>query len=330
MKKILLTAAVLLCAGIPTLSAQNLFHRLDSMLTENYRKVRYDTAYLARPQSKWTLMTRVNLSGLTIETEGIDNGQRYKSRMDAKNKTTISLGVGYQGLMLSLALNPAQLSGKNHDYELNLNIYRRSFGFDIIWQDARNFTGWYDQDGWPRYNLPDGMLKVRTLNLNGYYAFNSRRFSYPAAFSQSYIQRRSAGSFLLAASVMAQRAVFDGDTYLKLNTVNVGVGAGYGYNYVPHEGWLLHLSLLPTLIVYSNSKLTVDDKQTKQHYDFPEFIVTARASAVRLWGGNKFAGLSMVYNYTNIGDNDNLAVYNYKWRLRAFFGFRLGKNDKKK
>ena len=54
-----------------------------------------------------------------------------------------------------------------------------------------------------RVELPEDMLAVKTLNVNAYYAFDSSRFSYPAAFSQSYIQRRSAGSFLLAFSGQA-------------------------------------------------------------------------------------------------------------------------------
>lgn len=195
----IVTPALMWAMTLP-LSAQNIFQRLDNVLTENYRTVKYDTAYIVRPQTKWTVIARLNVSGATIETEGIDNGQYYQSEMEANSKATLSLGVGYQGFTLSLALNPAKLMGKYNDYELNFNCYRRSFGFDVIYHDAKNFTGWYDQEGMERVELPDGMLHVQTLNVNAYYAFNNRRFSYPAAFSQSYIQRRSAGSFLLAAS----------------------------------------------------------------------------------------------------------------------------------
>ena len=312
----------LLWGTAQSLSAQSLLKRLDSVLTRNYHKVNYDTAYIARPQSKWAVVARVNISGMAVESKGIDNGQYFKSRIDAKSKATVSLGVSYQGILLSLSFNPAQLAGKYHDYELNMNCYRRNFGFDIIYHDAKNFKGRYDEDGGVHIDLPDDKLKVKTLNLNAYYAFNNRRFSYPAAFSQSYIQRRSAGSFLLAASAMSQRATLDWESEQKLNTFNIGLGAGYGYNYVPHEGWLLHLSLLPTFIVYSNSSITIGADHFKQHYHFPEFIATGRASVVRLWR-NKYVGLSMVYNFTNIGDKDELAVYNAKWRLRGFFGLRI-------
>lgn len=286
------------------LSAQTIFQRIDSVPTVNYRKVKYDTAYLMRPQTKWTVLARINVSGATIETEGIDAGQHYQSKMEANSKATLSLGVGYQGVTLNLALNPAKMMGKYNDYELNFNFYRRNFGFDVIYHDAKNFTGWYDQDGKERVELPDGMLHVQTLNLNTYYAFNKCRFSYPAAFSQSYIQRRSAGSFLLAASGMWQQATFDWELGLKLKMTDIGIGAGYGYNYVPHQGWLLHISALPTFIVYSNTSMNYGDDSLDLSYHFPEVIITGRGAVVRQWG-YKFLGLTMVYNYSNIGDKDD-------------------------
>ena len=304
------------------LSAQNIFQRLDSVLTENYRTVKYDTAYIVRPQTKWTVIARLNVSGATIETEGIDNGQYYQSEMEANSKATLSLGVGYQGFLLSLALNPAKLMGKYNDYELNFNCYRRSFGFDVIYHDAKNFTGWYDQEGMERVELPDGMLHVQTLNVNVYYAFNNRRFSYPAAFSQSYIQRRSAGSFLLAASGMGQRATLDWEDGQKLKMTNIGIGAGYGYNFVPHQGWLLHISALPTFIVYNNASMTFGGSQMDLKYHFPEVIITGRGAVVRQWG-NKFLALTMVYNFTNIGNKNDFSIYNTKWRIRTIFGVRL-------
>ena len=173
-----------------------------------------------------------------------------------------------------------------------------------------------------RITLPDGMLSVKTLNLNAFYVFNNRRFSYPAAFSQSYIQRRSAGSFLLAASGQGQHAELSGDQLMKLKMTNIGIGAGYGYNFVPGKGWLLHLSALPTFIVYSHTSLTMDDDRIPLRYHFPEVIITGRGAVVYQWS-NKFIGLSSVYHFTNIGHEDRLAVHNTKWRVRAFFGLRL-------
>lgn len=303
-------------------SAQSLLHRVDSLLSRRYHKGGIDTAYIMRPATKWTVTARMNLSGATIETKGIDEGMHFNSEMRAGYKSTLSVGVSYLGISLSASLNPAKLVGKYRDYELNFNSYGRRFGFDVIYQDAHNFTGWSDYEGAGRFELPDGMLSVKTLNVNAFYVLNSRRFSYPAAFSQSYIQRRSAGSLLLAASGMGQHANLDWDQQIKLKMTNISLGGGYGYNYVPARGWLLHISALPTFIVYSKTSMTLGDTRVPLHYHFPEVIITGRGAAVRQWG-NKFFGISMVLNFTNIGHEESLAVHNTKWRARAFFGVRL-------
>ena len=318
MKK-LLAAMSLLC--LP-LSAQHLLHHVDSMLTVRYRKGDIDTAYITRPTTKWTFTTRLNVSGAKIETKGITDGAPFSSEMEADYKSTLSLGVSYLGFSLNASLNPAKLMGKYRDYELNFNSYGKRFGFDFIYQDAKNFTGWHETEGQERIELPENILQVKTLNVNAYYAFNSRRFSYPAAFSQSYIQRRSAGSFLLAASGQGQKATLDWEQNMQLKITNIGIGAGYGYNYVPGQGWLLHISSLPTFIVYSKTSMSFGDSNVPLHYHFPEVIITGRGAVVRQWG-NKFLGLSMVFNFTNIGNEESLTIHNIKWRVRAFFGIRV-------
>lgn len=307
------------------LSAQSLFHRIDSTVASRYYHMRdIDTTYISRPTTKWTISARMNVSGTKIKTEGMDNGRHFLSEMKADRKATLSLGVSYLGVSLSASLNPAKLMGKYRDYELNFNSYGRRFGFDIVYQDAKNFSGWHDHEGMDRIELPDGLLSVKTLNINAFYIFNSRKFSYPAAFSQSYIQRRSAGSFLLAVSGQGQRATLEWEKEMNLKMTNIGIGAGYGYNYVPGQGWLLHISGLPTFIVYSKTSMTFGDDRIPLHYHFPEVIITGRGSVVRQWG-NKFLGLSMVFNFTNIGNKESLTVHNTKWLVRSFFGLRLGK-----
>lgn len=308
-----------------TLAAQNLIHRVDSFLSARYyREGVFDTTYITRPKTRWTLITRLNFSGMDIESKGYDQGRRFKSVMQANRKTTISLGASYLGVALSLSLNPAQLAGKYHDFEINFKSYGRRFGFDVSYTDAKNFEGWYDADGLPRYTLPDGTLAVKTLNANAFYIFNHRRFSYPAAFSHNYIQRRSAGSFLLAASFQWQHAFHDWDLDTKLRMTNIGLGAGYGYNFVPHRGWLLHLSVLPTFILYSHTSMTFGEDRIPLHYHFPEVIITSRGAVVRQWT-KTYAGISMRFNFTNIGSEKSLAVHNQKWLARAFYGIRLGK-----
>lgn len=313
---------VMIGADAQTQKLQRMLRHNDSLMTVRYRSGNIDTNYITRPTTKWTIVARMNVSGAKIETEGMDNGIPFKSEMKADYKSTLSVGVSYLGFSLNAALNPAKLLGRYRDYELNFNSYGKRFGFDIIYQDAHNFKGWHDHEGMDRIVLPDGTLKVKTLNVNAFYVFNSRRFSYPAAFTQSYIQRRSAGSILLAASGQGQHTTLDYTQKTDMKMTNIGLGMGYGYNFVPGEGWLLHISALPTFIVYSNTSMTFGDNRVPLSYHFPEVIITGRGAVVRQWR-NKFLGMSMVFNFTNIGNEERLAVHNIKWRVRTFFGLRL-------
>ena len=318
---------IMIATSVPA-EGQKVFrvnHFVDSVLTARYWRANIDTHYVTRPQTKWTLMARFNESGARISTEGEAEIGHFKTDLEAERKMTVSVGVSYLGLSLNLSLNPGKMLGKYHDYELGFRSYGRRFGYDISYQDASNFMGSQEVDGVRMdFTTSDNMYNLRTLNVNAYYVFNQRRFSYPAAMAYSYLQRRSAGSFLLAASGQGQHAKANrvGRT-MDFKMTNIGIGAGYGYNYVPGRGWLLHLSALPTLIVYSNTSLTVDDNKIPLHYHFPEVIITGRAAVVKQIGRNKFAGLTGFYNYSRIGQDDDIAVRNRKWQARLYFGFRL-------
>lgn len=327
--------ATLLFATTFPVVAQNshkLNRYLDSVLSVRYHRADIDTNYVVRPDKKWTLTGRLNVSGARIMGEGKREGEPFETRLTADYKTTVCVGVSYMGLSAFLALNPGKLLGKYNDYELNFQSYSPRFGFDIAYQDAHNFTGWYEVGGAHHdVTTSEEMFRLRTLNVNAYYVFNNRRFSYPAAFVHSYIQRRSAGSFLLAMSGQGQHgkiageedALEDINRQMDFKMTNVAIGGGYGYNYVPANGWLIHFSALPTYIFYTKTSVTLGDTKAHIHHNFPEGILTTRAAVVKQIGRNKVAGLSVRYNYTLIGDADALAIHNQKWRTRLYFGIRL-------
>lgn len=305
-------------------------HRLakaDSLLSVRYYRQGYDTNYIFRPPGKAMLRLVYNLSGAVLEAESHYSVEPYRSYAEADYKGTLSAALTYKGVTLSMALNPGALIGKYKDYEFNLNSYGNKFGFDIIYQYARNFKGWLKRSDEPRIDIPTDLLSLKTLNLNGYYVFSHRRFSFPAAFSQTFMQRRSAGSWMLAASYQGQYLKIRPDDQLgnksvSLQVANLGIGGGYGHNFVLPHKWLLHLSFMPTLIVASSTHMTLDDAKEELHYRFPEVIVTGRTALVHYWQ-RTFIGATGVVTFTNIGSPRHLEVRNVKWRFRTFWGIRL-------
>lgn len=305
--------------------------RGDSLLAANYHKVKYDTAYIGRPDARWTIKYRGNLSGADMRTTNVTDGVQNRSRVTADCRGTLSMAVAYRGLGLGVAVNPAKFAGKCKDFEYNLNSYSNRYGFDVVFLSSKTYHGYKASDA-ERIDIHKGQISQNALNLNFYYAFNYRRFSFPAAFSQSYIQKRSAGSWMIGASFDGSKTELN-DMTIRLN--EFAVGAGYAYNLVIARHWLCHLSALPTMTIYSHDytkTLTSADEDnapsatsTMRHdmkYHFPSAIITGRGAVVYSWR-NKFAGATAVYNYSVAGDEDHLQVRRNKWRVRMFFGFRF-------
>lgn len=305
--------------------------RGDSLLAANYHKVKYDTAYIGRPDARWTIKYRGNLSGADMRTTSVTDGVQNRSRVTADCRGTLSMAVAYRGLGLGVAVNPAKFAGKCKDFEYNLNSYSNRYGFDVVFLSSKTYHGYKAADA-ERIDIHKGQISQNALNLNFYYAFNYRRFSFPAAFSQSYIQKRSAGSWMIGASFDGSKTELS-DMTIRLN--EFAVGAGYAYNLVIARHWLCHLSALPTMTIYSHDytkTLTSADEDnapsatsTMRHdmkYHFPSAIITGRGAVVYSWR-NKFAGATAVYNYSVAGDEDHLKVRRNKWRVRMFFGFRF-------
>ena len=154
---------------------------------------------------------------------------------------------------------------------------------------------------------------MKTLNLNAFYVFNSRRFSYPAAFSQTYIQRRSAGSFLLAFSGQGQLGKLKMEKNLDFKMMKIGLGAGYGYNFVPRKGWLLHISALPALIILSKTSMSFGEERVPMTYGSPIPISAKQRILPSITTNGASARFSA-------GDSDAFAP---SYLMTTFFPFRM-------
>lgn len=303
-----------------------LLHAGNAILAERYQRINYDTAYIMRPPGRWTIKLRGNLSGAWIRTTGRNGEDQYHTEVESDFRGTLSMAVAYRGLGAAVALNPMKLAGKSQDYELNVNSYSNRFGFDIVFLSSKTYHGKASMND-EVTPIEKGAIRQQALNVNLYYAFNSKRFSFPAAFSQSYLQRRSAGSFMVGASFDGQITDIDANETanqqpINLKLMEIGIGAGYGYNLVAGKRWLFHLSHLPTFDFYIHSRLKENGERINLHYRFPSLITTGRGAAVYSWR-NQFAVAALIYNYSVVGDRDQLQVRRSKWRVRFTYGFRF-------
>ncbi len=309
---------------------QQLKAKVDSVLSSRYYKTPYDTNYVVRPEGTVTLKLRLNQTGNDFHAKGTVNDIYSKADLSTSHKTTISIAASYRGLSAAVALNPAKMSGTYKDYEFNLNYYSSRISLDFSYQRSESLTGDVNREDRGEQPMESGDLTLKVVNFAGYYAFNHRHFSYPAAFNQSYIQRRSAGSWL--AGISYQGGIIETRDELKARNPNaptvsidvghVGIGGGYAYNWVLGQKWLIHFSLLPTFVVYNRNKMTVNGERKEARHMRFNMIFNERAAIVYNFSPRYFAGATLVMN-NSVFDDDAVVINQNKWRARAFIGLRL-------
>jgi hypothetical protein len=299
--------------------------RVDSLLRKNYEKGSYDTLYMKRPDSKLTLKLRGNLSGFYQHSKFNENGIRYDAKVNTDTRGTVSAAATYYGVTAGVALNPARLAGKNKDIEFNLNAYGNRFGLEASYQESKTLSGDINYTG-GSFHINKGDVKMTLVTVTGYYAFNHRRFSYPAAFTQSYIQKRSAGSWLVGATYQGGRIKSTDDAPAEMAKTRItmnafAIGGGYGYNLVAGK-WLFHASAQPTLIIFNDNDIEENGVKRDGKTHFPEVITNTRGAIVYNFSHKYFAGSTFLFNTTLLGNKDDYTRQT-KWRARAFFGIRL-------
>lgn len=304
---------------------KRLYERADSMLRTRYERVTYDTQYICRPDKRLLLRVKGNMSGNTIRYKNIQNGNDSHARISTDTRGTISLGASYMGIAAAFSINPAKLSGSNKDYELNATLSSNRYIIDLNYQRSNTLSGDINTTD-ESYHLDKDYVQMNMLSITACYIFNHRRFSYPAAFSQSYIQKRSAGSWLAGLSFMGGTIKTSDkapeDAYdLSLKGSNIAIGGGYGYNLVWRK-CLFHISLMPTIIVYNYNKITMEGESIKEYTHFPDMIVNSRAAIIYNISPRYYIGSTLIVNSSVFGNFHHFNSQT-KWRAHAIFGFRL-------
>ncbi len=265
-------------------TSRNIRQRLDSAL---FRKV--DTTYIEVPQKAWRVILRPKINQIDTRVSSVLDddmvakfGESWETdftglhidwlmKLEQPMSTSVGVWVGYRGLGIGYSQALTKRSGRyfslsstGASYGVTLSL--RSFETDDL--SARINLSYIDQSISDRNDdyVSYAPIKVNTLFLDGYYVFNGKRYSQAAAYNQSVIQRRSAGSFLLGLS-WYQSSIdlsdkLNGDIILASNRIGKikvhqgNIGFGYGYNWVPARNWLMNVMVMPTVAFYNRVKVT--------------------------------------------------------------------------
>lgn len=262
--------------------------------------------------------------------------------------TKLGIYFGWRWIFLGYTFDIEDLFGDNKNKpkkkEMSLNIYSSKFGVDLYYRKTGSDFKLRSHEGFqlnePLRNFHFDGLESSIRGLNAYWIFNHKKFSYPAAYSQSTNQRKSAGSFMAGFSYSQHKISFNHEKlpeamqeqlspnlqFHRIKYSDYSLGFGYGYNWVFAKNWVSNLSLLPG-IGYKKSKIDDNDFKGEHWIKDINFDLITRAAIV--YNNSKyFAGMSLVmhtYDYRK----PYLSVTNSFGTLRIYAGFNFWKRKSK-
>jgi hypothetical protein len=202
---------------------------------------------------------------------GVYDISTNKTLLYSPNKQlNMGFGFNYKWLGIGIAFNLGfvnnddDLYGKTKRLDWQTNIYTNKAVFDFYLQSyighyienpEQVFSGWNNGDA--PYIRPD--LSTVSLGLSGMHVFNHKKFSYKAAFMQTAVQKKGAGSFLLGASFFVQGIAGDSSIFPKTSdfdslppviahsAIYFGLRTAYAYNFIIAKHYFISVSLAAEL-----------------------------------------------------------------------------------
>lgn len=311
----------------------------------------FDTLYISPNRYNYALMA-THFSNFEYYSVTSESPQPQKLSFSPNPHNKIGLYFGWRWIFLGWSVDIDDIyrktNRKNKGTEFDLSLYSSKLGVDIFYRRTGNnykihkIRGFYDEIP-SDYSEDFSGLKVNIKGLNLYYIFNNRKFSYPAAFSQSTNQRRNAGTFIAGFSISKHNLDFDyqqlpayiqermnpGMKVNKIKYTNANISFGYAYNWVFARNCLACLSLTPA-IAYKASDVDAETQEGKAWYSKFNLDFLLRAGVVYN-NGKYFVGTSFVgknYNY----HRNNFSLDNGFGTLQVYvgFNFHLRKEYRKK
>ena len=174
-------------------------------------KAKVDSHYIEVPRKPWRVVLRYNASVFDVDYSNsagdpsAGDGFDWELCFEPPMASSIGMWAGYRGTGIALSRSLHRKRGTTFSFsttgaKYGVNIRLR--GFDI---DEATLTSTIYENGKVVHQEREGHLSapisIASLFLNGYYVFNGRRYSQAAAYNQSVIQRHSAGSLLVGATL---------------------------------------------------------------------------------------------------------------------------------
>ena len=289
-KKLILALCLVVCGQTMAQNGLSSLVKKVKTMVDSMSVKKVDRRYIDVPEKPWRIIVRgnVNQSIVNMRTVGTMAGMDYSAEPHLKTEPSRYLGLwaGYRGLGMGFTKNVGGDKGSYFTVGANGRVYSASLRIHSFENHSPNFDlnsdliSEDDKDDWGKVNLTSP-IKVRTVIADAFYLFNGKRFSYSAAYTQSKIQKRSAGS--LMAGAMYYQGTIDyadhsnGDLIYamqglgKVKLWQGSVGLGYAYNWVPARGLLVNATVMPMLTLVNRIKAYGYATNVEQLMEDPTF-----------------------------------------------------------
>lgn len=328
MRRILLILLSLLLS-ISSMYAQDdtmhvgFFRKVDSFFERMHSRNKMDSMFVSVPKEVWSVRLASEVSQSWIGGRGIVDDSSLSMHLRSKFRYKERVTIGYRNVALGVAVDPVKLFGQKGGISVGLNSFGNRFGFKSEYQYEGTYHG--------NVTYGDATSKFRDISavhsaadVDFYFVLN-RKFSMNSVYGLSYIQKRSSGSAILTSTASYDRTHIKrvesmGTPSISSEGYHFGLGVGYGYNCVLDNGYLLHASILPTLMFYNKSSLTVEDESREHKTHITDFSVTANLSVIKNIGP-WFGGVLLTVREMGIGKT-HIARLDY---VKPFLRISVGK-----
>ncbi len=304
----------------------------------------YDTTYIAPNYYDYTVMLQ-STNFFQMYTLTGESGGNEQS-VSTKPSPTVKVGpyFGWRWIFLGYTFDVAHPRSLGRSSELSLSLYSSMLGVDALYvRNDGNYslgsTKGFEGVGKKQFKgTPFNGIKSSLLSVSAYYVANHRHFSYPAAYNQSTMQRKSCGSALFGAGYSRQNVSFDYTKLpeallmdengkerivdgLKFSGVSYDyyyLSAGYGFNWVPARNFLVGISVMPSLGLRKMSGVKLTGKELWDDLTNFSFDCTSRLGVV--WNNSRlFAGASVV-DHVYMYSRDGVSLANRVFYVNVYAG----------
>lgn len=231
-----------------------------------------DTTYIAPNEYNYAAMLQ-NTNFYQSYRLRATNEEEHTQSIRFSPSPSVKVGpyFGWRWIFLGYTFDVGNPQSAGKSTEFNLSLYSSLVGIDLVHiKNSGNFriknaSGFGPTAERLVKNAEFKGAETYTSSINLYYVFNHQRFSYPAAFAQSTVQKKSCGSWMLGLRYDKQKIKFEHTRLpspllssathplideMKINNIeylNYSVSVGYAYNWVFARNFLLSASVSPSL-----------------------------------------------------------------------------------